>query len=827
MKNYKKTLLAIMVISTMPLLAATNSAVTPIKVTTFNDEDKENNSLCSLREALAVAKTRVSAHGCLVTDIYSNVQNIQLEAGTYTLKKELVPESEVSIWGATPADWDKENVLVNDVVNQYPAPIELKSTIKAQNSRIFNTISGKNPLTLSNLILRDGVAPNQENGGAIYAGANVTLQSTQVLNSRASTGAGGAIYLAGLSASVAVSNSLFQGNDALTGSIAAMACFNDTEYSKRDISFTASSLIKNGSENSLSMLEFCGLPTATLEANTIAKNIANSTKGNLIKFSGDTKAGTDNQDGSSILNDASSLTLKSNTIIENKAYNIFLYDKLGAKYLYFNVLEYNVGAYSCRYLLGDVSKEEEVGIGVLYNAFSRTGSSKCDLPDAAFKDNTTNIDLKNIPMDTILSKMIEPSQYTAFLPLYYPKIINDTVGDGDLVDASSDDTTLCSDKDQRGLARFANITLFFQPNTKNRCDIGSVELMKLTATDLENIKNEPLSTLINKQEELKDYFDSLVKNPNDLQYLTYYKYRLEQAKKITDYFNKKENLKYRAIYIDLKTRGVPLPHEVTLLDGSHRLDFFSPDLYDIKIDTLGVGILNNSVSQVREDKNLVCAWIPEIQQIVIYRKDDAITQASDQALCKYTITYKADSKIKTTGLIRSSFINQAPEAKDTSVTLNYQQKEQVKLNLLELAGDTGDTGPEGNRPETQPNKSDFWINEEGIELPIRLSNVPTKNLIVTADRQGKCPAPDQKETCYGGNIYIQETNTFNPFNYSFNYQVYDNDITPTISNLATVNVISTATTSKDTRPATSGGGSTGVFSILGLIGLLAYRRFRK
>ncbi|MBP9788658.1 MAG: GlyGly-CTERM sorting domain-containing protein, partial [Acinetobacter sp.] len=119
------------------------------------------------------------------------------------------------------------------------------------------------------------------------------------------------------------------------------------------------------------------------------------------------------------------------------------------------------------------------------------------------------------------------------------------------------------------------------------------------------------------------------------------------------------------------------------------------------------------------------------------------------------------------------------------------------------------------------------INEDGVELPIRLSNVPTKNLVITADRQGKCPAPDQKETCYGGNIYIQEANSFNPFNFSFNYQVYDNDSTPKISNSATVNVISTATTVDDTRPATSGGGSTGVFSILGLIGLLAYRRFRK
>lgn len=55
MKNYKKTLLAIMVISAMPLLAATNSETGPIKVTTFVDEEKDD-AFCSLREAFSVAK---------------------------------------------------------------------------------------------------------------------------------------------------------------------------------------------------------------------------------------------------------------------------------------------------------------------------------------------------------------------------------------------------------------------------------------------------------------------------------------------------------------------------------------------------------------------------------------------------------------------------------------------------------------------------------------------------------------------------------------------------------------------------------------------------
>ena len=77
---------------------------------------------------------------------------------------------------------------------------------------------------------------------------------------------------------------------------------------------------------------------------------------------------------------------------------------------------------------------------------------------------------------------------------------------------------------------------------------------------------------------------------------------------------------------------------------------------------------------------------------------------------------------------------------------------------------------------------------------------------------------------YGGNIYIQEANNFNPFNFSFDYQVYDAD--GMASNTAAVRVISTATTTDDTRTA-SGGGSMGMFGVFGVFGLLAYRRWKK
>jgi hypothetical protein len=110
------------------------------------------------------------------------------------------------------------------------------------------------------------------------------------------------------------------------------------------------------------------------------------------------------------------------------------------------------------------------------------------------------------------------------------------------VNVSGEGTTGCSEYDQRGLARLADRVLFYQPEAKNTCDIGSVELMKLTAGDIDSITNGSLSQLISNYKVQNDYFDNLVKNPNDPEYLTYYKYRLEQYKKLVEYYDKKENL---------------------------------------------------------------------------------------------------------------------------------------------------------------------------------------------------------------------------------------------------------------------------------------------
>ncbi|ENU23286.1 hypothetical protein F993_02155 [Acinetobacter proteolyticus] len=834
MKNYKKALLATMVIAAMPLLAATSSNV-PIKVTTFEDEDGGNLNACSLREALKTAETRKSYGGCLVTDTSSSTQKvIQLEAGTYLLKSELTPNVNVAIWGESPVDWQEKNVLINDIVNQYPAEIPLKTTIQAENSRIFNTTIGTKILALSNVILKGGRTTDR--GGAIYAGADVILQSTQILDSQADK-EGGAIFLAGPSAKLTLSQSLLQGNRSPKGSVLSMSCFNDTVYSKREVNINSNSLVSNGDGNSSSLLEFCGEPAITLNTNTIAQNAVNASTGNLIKFTGDTKVGRDSNNISSILSNSSTLTLSNNTIVENQGFTTLLYDKLGTKKLNFNIIAYNGGSntYACRYLLGNATDQKDVKLSILSNALSLTGNNKCDVPSDSLKDNKTNFDISEIAdIRQLLSPLQQPSAYTSYFPLYYPKTNKITVGQGDdkkEISLVNTGAINCETVDQRGLARSTTLVLFYDPETTNTCDIGSVELMKLTAGDISSSSNTSISEMIAGYQKQYDFFDNLVKNPNNPDFLTYYKSRLVQYKNLLDGFNdverRKKNLKYRAVYVDLSNYKLPLPQEVEQADGSHKIQFFNTNDYNINIETLGVGQLENTVLNIQQppDPNLVCEWSNDLQQIIIYRKDDVITQAGDNAFCKYTIQSKTDSNVKSSGLIRASFANIKPLVTDTSITFKYQQKQKLSLNLLTFANDDGDSGTGGTGPELKPNKAKFWKNEEGIELPIRLTNVPTRDLNITADRQGACPAPDEKETCYGGNIYVQEVNAFNPFNFSFNYQVYDAD--GVSSNSATVRTISTATTTDDTRPASSGGGSFGFYSVFGLFGLLAYRRFKK
>lgn len=810
MKNYKKALLALAVIAAMPLFADTTTG--RIDVTTFDDEDGDNTNACSLREAIKTAELRKSYGGCTVIDIRETTQkSIQLKAGIYTLNKELVPNANIAIFGADPVDWQKKSVLTND----YPAQLDLQTRINAQaKSRIFNTTTYKQPLTINNVILENGVTTGQ--GGAIYAGADIALQNSQILSSQATNG--GAIYLASPNITLSVNHSLLKGNNATQGSVLSMGCFSDTVYAPRTITLTSNSIVNNGNTASASTFEFCGKPTATLSVNTIAKNIANSTSGSIIKFTGDTNNPANT---SSILSSSSSLVLLNNTIVENNANSTFLYDKLGAKKLSFNVLAYNTGSYACKYLLGAVAEQKSVGLTLDFNALDWTSATgKCDVPKESLPDGQTNINISTQAFSNLLSPLQATTAYTGFLPIYYPKNISSST---DLIDVDQDSKGSCATIDQRGLNRLTDSTSYYQPESRNSCDIGSVELMKLTAGDLEDVSNISLTTLIDTYQQNYDLFDNYIKDPKTpSNFITYYKLRLAEFKNLID--TTKANLKYRAIYLDLKNYDLPLPTE----DANHVLKFFNTTDYRIATEPLGIGSLDDKydaqqVKDLSDQDKVFCEWNSALQQIVFYRKDDTVTQAGTYAYCKYTIT-TADNKLSSSGLIKARFNNIEPVSGDGTITFKYLANEIIPLNLLKYANDDGD-GPINTLLKP---KSQFWVNEDGVELPIYLPSKTSKDgifKVIKADREGPCPKDDKDKICYGGNIYIQANNVFNTFNDSLSYNVYDADgkISP---KAGTINLVSTATTTDDTRGG-GGGGSFGILSLASLLGLAVYRRYRK
>lgn len=810
MKNYKKALLALAVLANMPLFADTTNQ--RIEVTTFADEDGENANACSLREAIKVAETRKSAYGCTVYNLNTD-QVIQLKAGTYTLNKELVPNDNISIYGYGERNedqiWSEKNVLTNN----YPALPKLQTRINAAGkSRIFNTAENQKALFLQNIILENGMASNQ--GGTIYAGGKVTLLNTQILNSQAPKG--GAIFLGGNEVDLSISHSLIQGNQATTGSVLAMSCFNGTEYAKRDVTFTSSSIINNGSNNSVSTFEFCGEPTAEFTINTIAQNIASTVNGSILKFTGDAISGS-TTNPSTVLSGGSSLKLQNNTIVQNSAHTTFFYDSLGGKELNFNIIGYNPNGYACRYLAGPAADLKNSGLKLSFNALNLSNNpDKCDLPTEVLSSANKTIDISDVPFNALLEHH-EAAAVTGFLPLYFP--LNNSPllppGKEDLTDIDPERKAVCTVIDQRGLVRLPTNKPYYESVNiaRNSCDIGSVELMKLTAGDLKGLGNESLTALLKGYQTQYDTVEKNLTNPLYSYLWDALKIDFANYKNLLD--QTKANAKYRAIYVDLKAKGLPLPNE----DSTHLLKFFNSTDYNIKVETIGTGLINDKQYYIRdtEKKVLKCEWNAALQQIIFYRLDDLITTSGDNHYCKYTVSTK-DGTIQSTGLLEAKFDNIAPVVTDSKVVFQYLANEVIPLNLLKYANDDGD-GP-ANTLITKPNKPQF------ADLPIYLPSKSSKDgifTVVKADREGPCPDEDKDNTCYGGNIYIQAKNSFNNFNDTLTYYVYDAD--NKISNAGTLSLVSSNTAAGGSSGG--GGGSLGILSIASLLGLAVYRRYRK
>lgn len=802
MKNYKKGLLYSMILAAMSLMAAEEKT---IYVNTFADEDGENLNQCALREAIKTAKNNKSYGGCNVGNSnYGQKDTIQLEEGEYLLKSELRPQSQVLILGKSPFDYSNKDVLTNT----YPATQALKTKITAKaGSRIFNTLESESALSLTNVILEQGSSADV--GGALLIGGALTMNNSAILNST-SAKAGGAIYVVAQNSAkdINLTRTLIQGNNAPVGSVIAMDCEANLLNTKAIINLSNSSVVKNGSSSSLSTIDLCGNPEIKLTANTIAKNIANPANGSIIRSVSEVNHR---------LSPSYSFAALSNTMVENEAHSTFYYDDMGSISFTFNILAFNSGK-SCRYALNNGNlTNTNLKISASHNAFQlNDGAGQCDLPEDTLKADNFNLNLSSVSMSSVLSTYQAASKYNLFLPMYYPI---DNQSNLDLVNVSADK---CSDLDQRGLQRITNGTLMLDPSLKNSCDIGSIELMRLTAADIIDLRNQSYVTLIESYKTRIAILEEYLNNPeSNKEFIAKDQEDLKNWQNLLKY--SQEYAQYRAIYVD--PFALTLPSEVSVLNanGATRLKELNSDNYSVSTYTYGVGefVEKGGKSEFvgNLDPNLKCEWKEDLKRIMIYRLDGKTTSLDGFGYCSYTIRSKqADDGSVSTGVLKVDFINTAPIAKDDRYSITPSTNQSIAINPLENDSDDGDGV---TLHLNVPYKGAFYKNAKGIELPIMLAAIPA-GLTVRADRSGPCPDQYIKDTCYGGQLYFEVKNSFSQFDYEIEYNILDAEGLK--SNDAKIDLINTA---KNTNTQASGGGSVGVYGLFGLVLLAAYRSRRK
>lgn len=807
MKIYKKGIVVATILSTFSLMAAESKV---IQVTTLDDEDGTNSNQCSLREAIRTAYDNKSYGGCNVGNKLNGQKDyIQLKEGIYKLDKgELTPRSHVILYGELPYDQNEKDELTGE----YPKQTALKTIIDANfNSRLFNTSQTKANLEINNIELRNGkvasTTPQQANGGAFFIGGSLSLYNSAILNSEAGN-KGGAIYFAGSDQNVSASiyKTRIQLNRAKHGSVWDMECKNSLLPVTSPVSINQSSVVENGSENSSSIINICGSSSIDISTSTIARNIADPTNGVIIRHF---------NDANHTLEVGNTLTLSSNTIVENNAAVTYWYDYLGTKILSSNVLAFNTGK-NCKYTPkqnittfeesneGETPAEDKIALVTLNNAFA----ADCDIPASSNTETSKNkILAANANMQDYLSNYYPASALNLHLPLYYPK--------GELVNAGHQ---ACSAVDQRGFERLTVSKLVLDPNSENTCDIGAVELMKLTASDITALKNTPYRSLIEYYEQNITELKTMQDDPANKSSLLQIQAELKDFEALLA--KTKQHNKYRAIYID--PFALALPKEEEASNGELRLKALNTENYKIEVSAKGVGTLKNEGENPYDtelDPLQRCEWIPELKRIMFYRTDGSLTEVGKTELCEYKITeLNGGTTPKTSaGVLSASFVNIAPVAKNDTYTIRPESNLSVTVNPLE--NDYDDDGVDTTTADgiVRPK---YYKNRDGSETPIRIESI-SSGLTMNAERKGLCPDTHLRETCYGGNITFTAKNNLSQFDYQATYNYFDAD--GGMSNTATILLKNSA---KNTNASSSGGGAFGIWGLLGLVALGAYRQRR-
>ena len=826
---YRKSLLALMILATFSVTAATDKTIT---VTTLEDEDGENTNACSLREAIKAATDNRAYGGCSGGQLDITDQ-IKLKAGTYKLKKTLIVGSNLAITGDDAANYEAEDTYTG----MFPARSDLKTRIEGDGSfGLFDTTAGRSGLTLNNVILSKG---KNAYGGAIRAGGPVTLSRVYILDSVANI-SGGAVYLEGVNANLTASDVLFKGNNATRGAVIGMSCIDNLGWTNHSVALERNSIIDNGSATAKNIIEYCGTAVSTISASTIAQNTSNDS---TLKFT------HDEANKVYVLSPSSSLVLNSSTIVQNTTNSVLLYDNVGRLSLTGSILAYNKGGKSCRYGVanpGIALKDLKTStVSAALNAVklpTTTGSQDdvCDLPGHIYTANTDKfVNVSNITFSSLLNNLSPLKD--GILPFYLPKPKLGGTNAINLIDAAE---RSCSTNDQRGVLR--NIeSIGSEVASNNKCDIGSIEISNLYAADVNTVNASASERANSYEKNIKFYEDLLASDDLDSKVVNRYKQFLREDQAALKAF--KVSLAYRQAYANIFDVSTAL-ERYSDDQTSTTFDKFADDKYNVIVESLGRGsqlFIDNkdeALLNTQQKANISCVWNPDLKQVLIRRTDNIdgkpqaiTTPAGEYEYCKYTLQLKSDKSIQSTGYVQAQIVNIAPVANNDEFTIKYGSNQQIDIDVLANDNDDGDGGPtvKGYPDQRTPFFKDL-IN--GRFANIKLLKKPQLGKL-SFEYEQPCPdnsATRPEETCYGGKITYKANNTFSTFNDSFSYKVLDADLLE--SNEAEVKLINTATTTDDTRGNSgsssgggggSSGGSLGLGGLFGLFGLAWLRRKMK
>lgn len=118
--------------------------------------------------------------------------------------------------------------------------------------------------------------------------------------------------------------------------------------------------------------------------------------------------------------------------------------------------------------------------------------------------------------------------------------------------------------------------------------------MKLTAGDIKGLGNTSLTDLLAKYQSQYDTVQKNILNPDYAYLLNVLKIDSANYKNLL--IKTKANAKYRAIYIDLKANGLPLPNE----DSNHLLKFFNATDYNINLEVVGTGLIDDKTTSIKK-----------------------------------------------------------------------------------------------------------------------------------------------------------------------------------------------------------------------------------